>query len=213
MPPAIIRILIRCAEHHPRGKRLRFTPVRHIPIFCLLHKADSLNWNLSGRQSLSFRASAHTGVGISIEFQAAYRHTNCPFGAVPGILPREVVRLTGRLPHQSADWFAMTGNSIARQIPISQSAYEIPYPDCLNIIIDRKKENGKHFLPGKRQKRAARSESKPLLLTVFTAGSQTASRKCPRCPRPECPFPPAGQKGRICAAAGQSSSGTRSRRN
>ena len=39
-----------------------------------------------------------------------------------GILPREVVRLTGGLPHQSEDWFAMTGNSIARQIPICRAA-------------------------------------------------------------------------------------------
>ena len=39
-----------------------------------------------------------------------------------GILPREVVRLTGGLPHQSEDWFAMTGNSIARQIPICRIA-------------------------------------------------------------------------------------------
>ena len=35
-----------------------------------------------------------------------------------GILPREVVRLTGGLPHQSEDWFAMTGNSIARHIQV-----------------------------------------------------------------------------------------------
>ena len=29
---------------------------------------------LAGRQNVSFRASVHTGVGISIEFRASYRH-------------------------------------------------------------------------------------------------------------------------------------------
>ena len=32
-------------------------------------------WNLAHRQNVSFRTSAHTGVGISIEFQIAFRHT------------------------------------------------------------------------------------------------------------------------------------------
>ena len=51
------------------------------------------------RTTLSFRTSAHTGVGISIEFQATYRHTGCSFVPFSGILPREVVRLTEGLPH------------------------------------------------------------------------------------------------------------------
>ena len=37
-----------------------------------VHKAT--NWNLTHRQNVSFRTSAHTGVGISIEFRAIYRH-------------------------------------------------------------------------------------------------------------------------------------------
>ena len=68
---------------------------------------------------MSFRTSAHTGVGISIEFQATYRHTDHSFALFSGIFLREVVLLSGRLPHQSADWFAMTDN---RQIPICRSA-------------------------------------------------------------------------------------------
>ena len=60
----------------------------------------------------SFRASAHTGVGISIDFRTAYRHTDCPILPFFGVYPREVALLTGGLPHQSEDWFAMTGNSI-----------------------------------------------------------------------------------------------------
>ena len=35
--------------------------------------------NLSHRQNVSFRTSARTGVGISIEFRAAYRHTDRSF--------------------------------------------------------------------------------------------------------------------------------------
>ena len=34
------------------------------------------------RTTLSFRTSAHTGVGISIEFWAVHRHTDCLFCAV-----------------------------------------------------------------------------------------------------------------------------------
>ena len=74
---------------------------------------------MTGRQNGSFRASAHTGVGIPIEFQATYRHTVCSNLPFSGAYSRKVVRLTGRLPHQSADWFAMTDN---RQIPIYRAA-------------------------------------------------------------------------------------------
>ena len=60
---------------------------------------------------LSLRASAHTGVAIPrLEGECI---DNCPTG-------REILRFlvvivtrfhsTGGLPHQSADWFAMTGN-------------------------------------------------------------------------------------------------------
>ena len=63
------------------------------------------------RTTLSFRTSAHTGVGISIEFRTTYRHTVCSNLPFPRIHSRKVVRLSGGLLHQSADWFAMTGNS------------------------------------------------------------------------------------------------------
>ena len=43
--------------------------------------------------------------GLSIVIQTAL------FVPFSGTLPREVVLLTRRLPHQSEDWFAMTGNS------------------------------------------------------------------------------------------------------
>ena len=65
--------------------------------------------------SLGFEQHCHSepvrlsGVGISIEFRAAYRHTACSNLPFLGIHPREMVLLSGRLPHQSADWFAMTG--------------------------------------------------------------------------------------------------------
>ena len=40
------------------------------------------------------------------------------------IRPREMVLLTRRLPRQCEHWLAMTGKSIARQIPICQCACE-----------------------------------------------------------------------------------------
>ena len=43
---------------------------------------------------------AHTGVGISIEFQVVYRHTVCYNLPFPCVYPREVVLLFGRLPRQ-----------------------------------------------------------------------------------------------------------------
>ena len=67
---------------------------------------------LAHRQNASFRTSPQTGVGISIELWATYRHTDRPFVPFSGIYPREVVRLTGGLPRQCAHWLAMTGNSI-----------------------------------------------------------------------------------------------------
>ena len=56
----------------------------------------------SKSKNVSFRASAHTGVGISIEFQAAHRHTVCSNLPFPGIHSRKVVRLSGGLPHQES---------------------------------------------------------------------------------------------------------------
>ena len=56
----------------------------------------------------SFRTSAHAGVGISIEFQTAYRHTVSSSLPFSGVYPREVVLLFGRLPRQCAHWLAMT---------------------------------------------------------------------------------------------------------
>ena len=60
----------------------------------------AVNWNLTHRQNVSFRASPQTGVGISIEFQAAQRHTGRSILPFPGIHPREIVLLSGRLPRQ-----------------------------------------------------------------------------------------------------------------
>ena len=83
---------------------------------------QEINWNLQRgegyRTTLSFRTSAHTGVGISIDFRAAYRHTGRSILPFPGICPRKVVLLSGGLPRQCAHWLAMTRNLIARQIPI-----------------------------------------------------------------------------------------------
>ena len=56
------------------------------------------NWNLTNSRSL--RTSPHTGVGISIEFQAAHRHTDCSNLPFSGFLPREIVLLSRRLPRQ-----------------------------------------------------------------------------------------------------------------
>ena len=55
-----------------------------------------------------------TFVGISIEFQTIYRHTDCFILPFPGVHPQETVLLSRRLPHQSEDWFAMTGKSAPR---------------------------------------------------------------------------------------------------
>ena len=84
------------------------------------------------RTTLSFRTSAHAGVGISIEFRVAHRHTDCPFCAVFEIYRREVVLLTGGLPRQCAHWLAMTGNSIARQIPICRATDKNRYSHSFN---------------------------------------------------------------------------------
>ena len=51
---------------------------------------------------MSFRTSPQTGVGISIEFQAAHRHTVRSNLPCYGVHPREMVRLTRRLPRQCA---------------------------------------------------------------------------------------------------------------
>ena len=52
-----------------------------------------LNWNLSNRQNVSFRTSAYTGVGISIEFQTIYRH---PFVGDGFPVPRNSETCMGR---------------------------------------------------------------------------------------------------------------------
>ena len=44
-----------------------------------------------------------TFVGISIELRATYRHTDRSIVLFSGILPREVVRLTGGLPRQESE--------------------------------------------------------------------------------------------------------------
>ena len=73
------------------------------------------------RTTRSFRTSAHAGVGISIEFQASHRHTDCFFCIFPELI-REIVLLSRRLPRQCDHWLAMTWNSIARQISICRFA-------------------------------------------------------------------------------------------
>ena len=69
------------------------------------------------RTTLSFRTSAHTGVGISIEFQATYRHTGHSFLPFSGIHPRKGVLLSGGLPRQCAHRLAMTWNSTNSNLP------------------------------------------------------------------------------------------------
>ena len=85
------------------------------------YRVKAANWNLQRgahpEQRCHLRTSAPASVGISIEFRAASRHTYRSFAPFSGIHPREVVRLSGGLPRQCAHWLAMTGNSIARQIP------------------------------------------------------------------------------------------------
>ena len=87
---------------------------------------------MTHRQNVSFRTSAHTGVGISIEFRAAHRHTGRSFAPFSGIHPRKIVLLFGRLPRQCAllyrndmeFGFAMTGNSINSQFTVPQNETE-----------------------------------------------------------------------------------------
>ena len=81
------------------------------PANAAAQQIGNLQRKVRPRTTLSFRTSAHTGVGISIKFRAVYRHTDCFILPFPGILPRRIVLLSGRLPRQSADWLAMTGNS------------------------------------------------------------------------------------------------------
>ena len=87
---------------------------------CLLREANAsptplqigdLQRKVRPRTTLSFRTSAHSGVGISIKFRAVYRHTDHSFAPFSGIHPGEVVLLSGGLPRQCAHWLAMTGNS------------------------------------------------------------------------------------------------------
>ena len=78
-----------------------------------------MNWNLAGRQNVSFRTSAHTGVGISIDFLETHRHADCSILLIFGVYLRKVVLLSGGLPHQSADWFAMTDNRLIPICPFS----------------------------------------------------------------------------------------------
>ena len=57
------------------------------------------------------------GVGISIEFRAAYRHTGRSILPFSGVHPREMVLLSRRLPRQCEHWLAMTGKSALRHRP------------------------------------------------------------------------------------------------
>ena len=113
----------------------------------------------------------------------------------------------------------LTIHQTVRQIPICRGVNPSWIPKKrLSVIIDGKSGNGKYFLQSDTKKSGFPPETLRRKATLFvlefflTAGSRTASRKYPRCPRPGCPFLPIGQRGRICEAAGQSSSGTRSRR-
>ena len=128
LPPAFTRGVAPVRTLVPGGVR----------IFCAASKSRSLR--LVHRQNMSFRTSAHAGVGISIEFRAAYRHTDRSFATFSGIYPREVVRLTGGLPLQSADWFAMTGNSINSNLSVCLRKPITCIPICLSTGEDRKAE-------------------------------------------------------------------------
>ena len=68
---------------------------------------------MADRQNVSFRTSAHAGVGISIEFQAAHRHTGVLTCHSPKFIHEKWCFYPGDC-HTSdiGHWFAMTGNSI-----------------------------------------------------------------------------------------------------
>ena len=76
------------------------------------YRGREKNWNLAGRQNMSFRESSAL---LSWESPSSFGQPSviqtALFVPFSGTLPREVVLLTRRLPHQSEDWFAMTGNS------------------------------------------------------------------------------------------------------
>ena len=69
-----------------------------------------------------------SGVGISIEFRAARRHTDCPFVPFSGVHPREIVLLSGRLPRQCDHRLAMTLEFDKYQFVSSLCRPDIP--DC-----------------------------------------------------------------------------------
>ena len=83
--------------------------------------SKTIKWNLSGRQNESFRASAHTGVGISIKIRIIYRHTDCSNPPFSGIHPQEIVLLFRRLPHQESG--LVRNDREFDKFPISRSAY------------------------------------------------------------------------------------------
>ena len=73
------------------------------------------------RTTLSFRTSAHTGVGISIKFRATYRHTDRSFIPFSGIWLCVIERLyfyPGDCHARKANWLAMTGNSVNSQFVV-----------------------------------------------------------------------------------------------
>ena len=85
----------------------------------------STNWYLAGRQNVSFRTSPQTGVGISIEFLLAHRHTVCPFlYNSPEFIHGKLYFYSGDC-HASVRYFiAMTGNSINSQFTVPQNETE-----------------------------------------------------------------------------------------
>ena len=89
--------------------------------------SNQTKWNLQRkaghRTTLSFRTSPQTGVGISIEFQAAIVIQAVLFYRFPEFIHEKLYSYPGDC-HTSdvGHWFAMTGKSAARQIPISRSS-------------------------------------------------------------------------------------------
>ena len=95
----------------------------HIGFTQLPDKLGICRGERTPRTTLSFRTSPQTGVGISIEFQAAHRHTGVLTCHFPKFIHEKWCFYPGDC-HTSdiGHWFAMTGSSIphpsVRQISI-----------------------------------------------------------------------------------------------
>ena len=108
MPPAIIRILIHCVQHHPLGIVLLCGKIGILRAVRTCHSEPI--------RRLVWESPSNFGQPIVIQ--------TVLFVPLSGIFPREVVLLTRRLPRQFENWLAMTGKSAARQISICQCTFE-----------------------------------------------------------------------------------------